>query len=1068
MKKNSYLSKGLFALAMATAIFSCEKGADDNFQNFDEPYSISFEGELATKATDTAFESGDSISVTAYNTDGSVYESNVAYTYSNNVFTSNSAIRYIDEDHSLSFRAIYPYAELSTTNILNFKVLTAQNEGSDYTKSDLMKSYVSETTSTTPKLTFDHLLTKVIINITSEDIEMTDVSTSIEVATEVDYNVSTLSYTSKESLSTVKMASNGTNSFKAIIVPQNITAGVKFGEITVGSESFEITFENGKILKAGSEYEFDLSIRAGIVSFVSSSINDWDDGDDSSEGSNTFSLSEVSSSSYPASSKSWIITDSIATVDDFAGLRAALYNLRWSTSEKPMLSFPNLTSLPASALYDTEGFESISLPEATSIGEKALYSCGYLAVVEAPKAETVETSAFYANSAMTTVDLSSAVSIGTSAFSNCTALATLSLPAATTIESYAFNGCSGLTSLSLPAAITINTYAFNNCTSLKTLLLPVVTTVSTYAFSNCTSLTELTLATESELVVFGDSDYNCFSGVEVSNIALTIGENVSYCDKTLIVPITNNGTATYASFASITGGKAYEDVSPTYLSEYSATNYPLFSNEWVVNDTEQPLANFMGLNDALSAAAAAGRMINLSFPNLDRFPSTAFYINSTKISSILSVDAPKATYVGNAAFSSSSIETVSLPNVTEIGASAFYGCTGIKEISLPSIEIAGGAAFYTCTKLADVYMPKLDSMGSSVFYECTSLTSVSFPELKTMGTHSFYGCSKLAEASLPELTAIETLTFRGCSALTELSLPKVLTISGTTQEQYAAFYNCSALTKVSLDSAISIGSYSFYGCDALEEVYTPVVKILGSYAFYSCDALKNVSMPFVTTINFRAFGYCVALETITLTSATTINGNAFYGCKSLSEVSMPSVETIDYNAFYNCSSLKEVSAPKLTTMGDEVFYNCSSLTSIAMPLVETVGTYAFYNCDELTAASLPVVTSLGNYAFSGCAKLQSLSFPALSKLYAYTFSACYMLYNLEIASNDGVKLTYFGLNEYDLFNGIDLSYMYLTTGSANASMVSGNYFIAPAYSTTSSSYVDKKYGPFKEITVKTY
>ncbi len=1057
-------------LAVAAVTVSCDDAAIEEtlLSPFDNALSISFESEVSTRATDTAFESGDEISVTAYNSDGTTYASNVSYSYANSVFSGDSPIRYSSDDHTLSFRAVYPYVELPASNTVAFEVLYDQRSGSNYTLSDLMTSLASSTTSTTPRLTFNHLLTKVIINVTSEDIAMSDVTATIDVVTDVDYNVSTGGYIVGESSNTITMAESGADSYKAIIIPQDIAAGATFGKITVSGVEFDIVFENGKLFAAGCEYEFDLSIREGKLTFVSSTINDWDDGDDSSEGSDTFALSEVSSTTYPTSSKLWIITDEeVSSSSDFTGLTSALYAYRWATGERPMLSFPNLKSLPEKALYNCDNFESISLDVATYIGTNAFYDCDYLTLIEAPLVETVDTYAFSYCSALTSIDLS----------------------AASTIGSYAFRYCTSLASLELPAAATIGTYALQGCTSLMTLSLPAATSVGTYAFYNCTALTSLTLATNSELETFGDSNCNVFSGVDISQIDLTVGSSVDVCGNTLFAP-TSSSLIGYGLFASITGGSQIEDTVSTSILDYSATNYPVYSNDWVIEDTEAPLANFVGLNEALTMAGLEGRKINLSFPNLERFPSTAFYIDkAASITSIASVSAPKATEVGIYAFyGSSALATISMDNIETIGEYAFYNSTSITSIDMPSVKTVGEYAFYNSSSITSISMLNAEFIDTYAFYGCSSLTDISLPNVTSIGNWTFMSCTSLPEVSLPEVSSFGYGVFAYCDNLKKVNLPKLTSLPSTsTSSLYGVFSVCKSLVEVSLPEVTNVGIYAFYACYSLAEISLPKVTSIDKYAFNSCSSLSEISLPKVISIASYVFdNSCSSLSEISLPEATSISA-AFYGCSSLAKISIPKVTSLNGHAFYNCTSLTEISLPNATSIGSYAFSNCDALTTISLPAATSIGggafndcsslttislpaatsidSYAFSYCNALTTISLPAATSLGGSAFSNCTRLQSVSVPSLSAIYDGTFTSCYMLLNLEIASNEGVELTCFGTYGSDLFDGIDISYMTLTTGEANKDMVSGNYFTAPAY-VSSYVYTDQTYGPFKNIVVK--
>ena len=73
-----------------------------------------------------------------------------------------------------------------------------------------------------------------------------------------------------------------------------------------------------------------------------------------------------------------------------------------------------------------------------------------------------------------------------------------------------------------------------------------------------------------------------------------------------------------------------------------------------------------------------------------------------------------------------SITEDDLNGVTEIKASAFYGCESLQSVTKPdSVTIIGGSAFYRCDSLQSVTIPdSVTSIGNSVFYGCESLTDI--------------------------------------------------------------------------------------------------------------------------------------------------------------------------------------------------------------------------------------------------------------------------------------------------------------------------------------------------------
>ncbi len=246
---------------------------------------------MATKATDTAFEAGDEISVTAYDVTGALYASNASYIYDSGLFSSENPIIYGEGDAaSLSFRAVYPYTELSEYKSVSFNILADQSVDGNYTLSDLMYSYVESTDAPSPKLTFNHILTKVVFNLTSVDINMVDVVATINTPTAVDYDLATLSATITNSSSAVTMASNGSNSYKAIVAPQTCAAGSTLGYVTVDGVDYELVIDSEITFAAGVQYTYALTLFSGKLTFDDPLIEDWDNGgtvDDTTAGDGT-------------------------------------------------------------------------------------------------------------------------------------------------------------------------------------------------------------------------------------------------------------------------------------------------------------------------------------------------------------------------------------------------------------------------------------------------------------------------------------------------------------------------------------------------------------------------------------------------------------------------------------------------------------------------------------------------------------------------------------------------------------------------------------------------------------
>ncbi len=271
-------------LTTAVALFftwSCAKDlSDTSIDANTTPGAISFTesiNSMATKATDTAFDTNDQISVSAYDSTGAVYASNVTYTFNGSIFTSSDPIMYGSDDAAqLSFRAIYPAVTLDAENkTVNFTIESDQSTGDNYTMSDLMSSYVEPTSSETPELTFKHILTKMIFKISSSDVELTNVVAKASTSTSIEYNIGTLFSSVTNDVSNVTMVDNGSDSYKAIILPQSYAAGDVLGVVTVNGVDYEIILNNALTVSAGVQYTYELSIIDGTITFDNPSINGW-------------------------------------------------------------------------------------------------------------------------------------------------------------------------------------------------------------------------------------------------------------------------------------------------------------------------------------------------------------------------------------------------------------------------------------------------------------------------------------------------------------------------------------------------------------------------------------------------------------------------------------------------------------------------------------------------------------------------------------------------------------------------------------------------------------------------
>ena len=281
MKKD--IIKWITGCACFLAFVSCSQ-TEENVQLHNEN-EIRFSARIAppaTRVTEQAFEPGDNISVFAFTNDQgfsvNAYADNVKYSYSDGAFrpATEEGIAY-PADGGLAFWGIYPYCEQAASTF-NFEVAEDQSTATAYGSSDLMTASTSLTTEQNPALSFYHRLACVKFKCSFEEAEEKVTSITVNnVQKNVSIDLSSNTYEGTgETTSGLLPYRNDDESYKILLPPQTIATGTSFMIVrTTAGKEYTWKVPRDLLLASGCRYTYNLKVSAGGEIVFSSTINPW-------------------------------------------------------------------------------------------------------------------------------------------------------------------------------------------------------------------------------------------------------------------------------------------------------------------------------------------------------------------------------------------------------------------------------------------------------------------------------------------------------------------------------------------------------------------------------------------------------------------------------------------------------------------------------------------------------------------------------------------------------------------------------------------------------------------------
>jgi hypothetical protein len=494
----------------------------------------------------------------------------------------------------------------------------------------------------------------------------------------------------------------------------------------------------------------------------------------------------------------------------------------------------------------------------------------------------------------------------------------------TQISEYAFRDCTGIKSIDLNNVEIVMNGAFLGCTGLTSVSMPIITSIGANAFDGCTGISSVTLTPGIGTGMGAGLDYTDSTYQRTpwyvstaAELTVTLNDGITsigremfaYSDniKTITMPDSVKSIGRYA-FRYSTGLTSVTMPNVTNIGEFAfgyCTGLISVSMPNVTSIGNMAFFNCIELTEAYMpnvtlignyAFDTCTELTNVYMPNVTSvIGEDTFYDCSGLISIDVGTDNPIYSSADGVLFNKDMTALVKYPqgmtgtytvpeSVISIKDSAF-GHGRITSVTLPNVTNIGTTAFFDCTELTDVYMPRVTSIGTSAFSQCINLTNIYMPNVTSIGDRAFSQCTELTDVYMPRVTSIGDSAFSQCTGLVTIAVggdnPNYSSVDGvlfnkdgTTLVLYPAG-RIGAYTVP--DSVTSIGEYAFFRCTGITEIYMPKVTSIGEYAFFSCTGLTSAVMPSVMDIGRNAFSGCTKLKSIAIPAATTLNSGAFTG-----------------------------------------------------------------------------------------------------------------------------------------------------------------------------------------------
>ncbi len=578
-------------------------------------------------------------------------------------------------------------------------------------------------------------------------------------------------------------------------------------------------------------------------------------------------------------------------------------------------------------------------------------------------------------------------SVGQEAFKGCTNFSTVRLfYGVDTIYSGAFQNCTNITYARIPSSVRmIQSDVFRGCSKLTKIYCAALSPMSNGSYAFYTgATTTLYVPWGADLDAYRSSigttyhkrssdawDFHLTGGNQV--IVTKAPEAGSYGQFTIIG---FSSDQTLASTDAKNGILKCNSPSVRAGDENKWFTYVAVSDSAFYGNTALKELDLSGLTALTSFGTAAARgCINLTSVNLGGGAVGSYaFAGCTSLSSLT---LNGVTQIGNSAFRNcSSLTSIKIPSTTySIQTSSFVtGCTALTEINVDTentFYTSYNCALYNKSKTVLYRIPEawantalnppatLSSIYSSAAYYCTTLKAVFLPfGVKLIHSQAFMGCSSLNMVYIPSSTTyIGARVFSGCSSLKLLSVNTRYAPLNADTNVLGGLTTSSVHLRVQRDMVSAFKSAGWTGFASYNNDDVVATDYRSGYLGYTITSTAAESSYAGRARVVRHSSAGDVSGTVRVPASITINGNvyavtaidtlAFNTTRSFRLTGCDNIDTIAYRAFYN-QPITSIDLPSIKYFGEESFYG-SGITSVDLPDHHVkFGIQAFCNATSLT------------------------------------------------------------------------------------------------------------------------